>query len=482
MVVTFKNVFLCRLTILFLLTMSACSGGSYAAPSPTPVGQVPVSSEFRDLYQNLGGELDLGPAISIPFNQKGIVCQFTTQVLLCFNPAARSEADRLYLAPIGLRLNFPAFSPRQTGDIKIFEEFSETYHKKFFGERYVGKPLTGIRYNLDQRRLEQYFEKMGFFMSIDDPQHTVHLLAYGAYVCREECGQPAVGSAIIGWNKGIEVLNPASLDRLGGYALFDVPLSTPYVGTDGNLEQVLKKVVIYVPADNPSTVRLRPLAVVLNLPYSDPGPQRFDQKENMVFYVVKGDLGYHVPIIFDQFIASHGGTEISGQPISDPYQIMVASQILGRQCYQNYCLDYNPAAPDEQHIQLASLGQLYLTTQKHEAKEIFRFSCETVELTTAEQKPQISNQESQIIQVLLRTRPGHQPIADIESFVTLGLPDGTKLSYDLPLTDSSGLTQVSISPLLKTANGTIIPYIVCLNVPGDEHICKFESFLVWNYQ
>ena len=482
MVAAFRNRFLWLLTILFLLALTACSAVSYTAQLATPVGQVPVSSEFRDLYQNLGGESNLGPAISVPFNQKGILCQFTTQVLLCFNSAAHSEADRLYLAPIGLRLNFPVFSPRQTGDIKIFEGFAETYHKKFFGERYVGKPLTGVRYNPGQNRLEQYFEKMGFFMASDDPQHLVHLLAYGVYVCREECGQLTMGSAIIGWDKGIEVLNPISLDRLGGYIHFGIPLSTPYIGTDGNLEQILEKVVIYVPADNPATVRLRPLAVVLNLPLSDPGAQRFGQKENMVFYVVKGNLGYHVPILFDKFIAIHGGTEISGPPVGDPYQIVVGGQTLARQCFQNYCLDYNPSAAPEQHIQLAALGQQYLTTQKREAMQVFHFNLKSVELTAAEQKPQISNQESQTIQALLRTRPGRQPIADIESFVTLGLPDSTKLSYDFPPTDASGLTQVTIPPLLKTTNGTIIPYIVCLNVPGDEQICSFESFLIWNLQ
>ncbi len=482
MVAAFRKHFLFLLTILCLPALAACSGVSYAAPLVTPVGQVPVSSEFRDLYQNLGGEPELGPAISNPLYQDGIVCQFTTQVLLCFNSAAHSAADRLYLAPLGLRLNFPAFSPRQTGDIKIYEGFSETYHKKFFGERYVGKPLTGVRYNPAHRRIEQYFEKMGLYMSIDDPQHAVHLLAYGVYVCREECSYVALKSSIIGWDKGVEVLNPASVDRLGGYTLFGNPLTTPYKASDGNLEQILENAVIYVPADNPATVRLRPLGLPLDMSTSDPGPQHFGQKENMVFFVVKGDLGYHVPVYFDKFIASHGGMEISGHPVADPFQIVVAGQKLGRQCYQNYCLDYDPSAPSDQDVHLAALGQAYLISQKREAMEVFRFRQKTVELTAAEKKPQISNLEPQTIQMHLRTRAGHQPIADIESFVTLGLPDGTKLSYDLPPTDATGLAQVTIPALAKTANGTIIPYIVCLNVPSEEQICSFESFLIWNSQ
>lgn len=482
MVAAIKNRCLVLLTILLLLALSACGNASSTAVLPTPVGQFPVSSEFRDLYQNLGGEAELGPAISPPFTQKGIVCQYTTQVLLCFNPSTRSEADRLFLAPLGYQLKFPAYSPRQTGELKIFEGFSETYHKKFFGERYVGKPLTGVRYNKDQRRTEQYFENMGLYISSDDPQHKVHLLAYGSYVCRAECSQANPGSAIIGWDKGIEVLNPASVERLGGYAVLGDPLSTPYIGSDGNFEQVLEKAVIYIPAENPTTVRLRRLNVILNLPYNEPGPQRFGQKENVVFYVVKGDLGYHVPIMFDQFIASHGGMEISGQPVSDPVQVTVNGQNLGRQCYQNYCLDYNPAAAPEGRIQLTPLGKQYLSAQKRESSEVFQFSRGSVELTAAEQKPQISNKEPQVIQTLLRTRPSHQPIADIEAFVTLGMPDGTKMSYDLPPTNGDGMAEVTIPPLTKAPNGTIIPYIVCLNVPGNEQICSFDSFLIWNSQ
>ena len=134
------------------------------------------------------------------------------------------------------------------------------------------------------------------------PNIRVHLLAYGSYVCREECSTtPCPDTSIIGWNKGIEVINPASLARLGNYTLFGSPLTNPYIAADGSLEQVLEKVVVYVPKDNPTTLRLRPLALALNLPYSEPGPQRYGTKENMVFYVVKGSLGYHVPVVFRPF-------------------------------------------------------------------------------------------------------------------------------------------------------------------------------------
>ncbi len=464
----------------FLLGLSACSGIAFDTPSPTPQGQVPVSSDLRDFYQSLGGEKELGPAISAPFNRGGVLCQFTTNVLMCYNSSAQSEADRSYLAPIGEMLDTQRLMANQTSTPSVYEGFAEFYHKKFFGLRYVGKPLTGVRYNPQNHRLEQYFEKMGFYVLLDDPQPTVHLLAYGIYACGTQCAHVGASENAIGWNKGIEVLNPGSVARIGDYTLFGSPLTNPYIAPDGNLEQVLEKVVVYVPKDNLATVRLRTLAVVLNLPYSDPAPQKFGPKENMVFYAVKDDLGYHVPVLFDHFIASHGGLEISGKPLSEPYLIESDGQTIARQCFDKYCLDfYSDLAPDQQ-VKLVSLGQAYIEKQKRVDQEIFSFNRKMVDLTAAEVKPQISNQESQVIQIVLLTSKGRMPISDIESFVMLGMPNGEKVSYNLPPTDQNGLARVTIPPLSNAENGVIIPYIVCLNVPAQEQICANESFFVWN--
>ena len=257
---------------LFLLGVSACSGLPYDTPSPTSQGSISIHSDFRDLYQSLGGEKELGPAISPPFNQNGIVCQFTTNVLMCYNPAALSDADRLYLAPIGNLLDLHQFTGTQIGTPVVYEGFEDFYHNKFFGARYVGEPLTGIQFNLEKHRLEQYFEKMGFYILQGDPQPTVHLLAYGISTCGDQCANDNVTqSGIVGLYKGTEVLNPLSIARIGDYALFGNPLTNPYFAADGNLEQVLEKVVVYVPKDNPATVRLRTLAAVLKSPLQRSG-------------------------------------------------------------------------------------------------------------------------------------------------------------------------------------------------------------------
>ena len=169
MTITIRQKILILLAWVLPLGLSACSGFAYDTPSPTPQGLVPVSSSLRDFYQSLGGEKELGPAISTPFYRAGILCQFTTNVLMCFNPAAKSEADRSYLASIGEMLNLQGLTVNQITTHAVFEGFADFYHKKFFGPRYVGKPLTGVRYNPEYHRIEQYFEKMGFYILLDDP-------------------------------------------------------------------------------------------------------------------------------------------------------------------------------------------------------------------------------------------------------------------------------------------------------------------------
>ena len=77
----------------------------------------------------------------------------------------------------------------------------------------------------------------------------------------------------------------------------------------------------------------------------------------MVFYAVDGSLGFHVPQLFDDFIADHGGTAISGMPIAE---VSEASTGLYRQCFENYCLLYTPANPPGMQLTLEAIGSAYL--------------------------------------------------------------------------------------------------------------------------
>jgi len=65
--------------------------------------------------------------------------------------------------------------------------------------------------------------------------------------------------------------------------------------------------------------------------------------------------------------------------------------------------------------------------------------------------------------------------------VVVELPDGSTYTTVLGPTDANGYAGVEIPPMNAVANGVILPYTVCLNVPSQEPICAVESYLIWNY-
>jgi hypothetical protein len=146
-------------------------------------------------------------------------------------------------------------------------------------------------------------------------------------------------------------------ERLGGIQILGKPISDSYIAPDGNREQIFENVVIYAPPDNPNQIQFRPLPVMLGMIAVPPGEKKYGLEDNVVFYPSENGLGYHVPILFDQFIALHGSTEMSGNPIADLTRYREDN--INRQCYQNYCLEYHQEAPESLRIRLTPLGIRY---------------------------------------------------------------------------------------------------------------------------
>jgi len=153
---------------------------------------------------------------------------------------------------------------------------------------------------------------------------------------------------------------------------------------------------------------------------------------------------------------------------------------LPRQCFENYCLEYDTAAPEGKRVHLVALGSQYLKQNVSEDKWVFRFSPQTTLLKIAELHPQISPKEDQVIQVVVYQTNSLQPLSDIDAVLVVALPDGSKVSYNVPSTDLQGAAKVTIPAISNAANGTVVPYVVCLNVSTDTQICQAGSFLIWN--
>ncbi len=464
------------LIILVLLTLTACNSVFNPRPTPTPFGAFQLSTYFRSLYDQLGGEPVLGQAISPVFPHKDIFCQYTQNVLFCYNPTGKVEADRVSLIAIGTLL--AQEEPGQ--ELKIYEGFRATYDG-LYGERYVGKPLSEVRYNQEKRRIEQYFEKMGFYQLIDDPRGTVRLMAYGSYACAESCSyQTDTNSSLSGPHFGVDVPFFKSLSRIGGFQVIGFPLSQPYTAADGNLEQVFENALVYVPKDNPATIRLRPLAEIMRTRLEAPSLPSGSQSQGTVFYQVAGNRGFDVPVVFDEYIAAHGGKDISGAPTSDAFSYLVNGENLGAQCFQNYCLYYDPHADAGSQVRLMNLGKQYITEKVPLESWLFEFSPKTTLLKLSEQKPQISASEQQVIHIHVFQVKDLQPISQVSSILVVGMPDGSKETFSVPPTDLKGSSSFTLPPFTNAANGTIIPYVVCLNVPSTSPICQAETFFIWN--
>lgn len=487
----FKSKRLFIFTFIIVLTffafgLSACSSSISTPEVSAPASNLETDPIFREFYKTLGGKETLGPVISEVLNMDNLQCQYTENALMCFNQLATSK-DRYSLYPLGRSLGIqeiPANHNEQNGTIidgfQVYEEFVPLF-EKLNGVQYAGKPLSEVRYNAIDKRIEQYFENVGFFRAFNAEIGDVHLLAYGDYGCGENCVfTPEEISKVIVNPQNFDQPFMQNLLKIANPSAFGQPLTVPYPSADGTQEmQVYENVVLTADAGNPASVHLLNLSSFLDLPRSEPGPQLYDSSRGVVFYPVNGDLGFHVPVDFDTFIVTHGGRIFSGDPIGEIVQF---TDSVYRQCFENYCLDFDPYAPESFKVRMAPLGISYLEKFKLDSTLItqFIFSPGTVNLQVNEVYPRISSDQQQQINLSLVKTENSQPIPDIETKIQLTLPDETHLVYTIPGTSADGTASISVPALTDVSNGSVIVYNVCLNVSSEVPICSEGSFLIWN--
>jgi hypothetical protein len=197
----------------------------------------------------------------------------------------------------------------------------------------------------------------------------------------------------------------------------------------------------------------------------------------MVFYATQGDVGYHVPMVFDQFISGHGGMEMAGGPMAE---VMYYEKDVPRQCFKNYCLDFHPGTAESLQVRMVPLGLEYLKklapanvvpTPQPKLKLV---------LTASEQAPQITSQEKQIINVTA-TEAGTQNLAiNVVTEITITMPDATKITNSLDPTDSNGRTSITIPAMPSLANSSMVVYQVCVKDSALAASCVNGSYLIWN--
>jgi hypothetical protein len=169
------------LLICTALILSACTKSGEKTASTPDASKYDVAAVLREFYNFLGGRAVLGEIISEPVEKEGVISQYTMAARLIFNQAA-SPMEIFKLAPLGRQLGI---APANEKIIEVAPPFLPLY-KRLGGEAFVGQPLTGLVYNAERNRTEQYFENLGFYQG-PETNGEVRLLPYGAWRCDEQC-------------------------------------------------------------------------------------------------------------------------------------------------------------------------------------------------------------------------------------------------------------------------------------------------------
>ncbi len=450
--------------LLLLFSLSLLTA---ACVPPTPPAQG-IDPLFRDFYGLRGGDTVLGRALGPTYVVENRSYQITANAILAFDPSL-PQGEKFSFAPIGVSLvtadpALPA-SPETTGLVNghlIYTEFDAKFRE--LGEiRFVGSPLTEVRVNHEQNHIEQYFERLGLYIDLADPQRKVRLLPYGLLFCHTQpesagCSASNGGEALIA-NLPPEPFLPL-LDRLGT-SFTGKPLSPAYLAEDGNLEQVYENVILAAPPDNLRALFLRPLPQLVGISPQPPTTPR--NGSGLTFVPQKDGLGYNIATEFIQYTARHGATEISGAPTTELFEV----NGLRRQCFTNYCLDFDASAPLGTQIRPAPLGYDYWRARTSLTPGL--------ELQIWENSPYLGVGETQIIGLLAYNQTPTQPLKDLQPTITFTLPDGSQQNATFPPTSASG---TSYLPWVETKLPGTYKYQICVTWPGAEPVCHAESWLV----
>jgi hypothetical protein len=467
------------------LTTYACSQGNLehniqATPSENTYTVDPL---FTDFYERMGGFEILGPAISQLKIEGSLRVQYLQNAKMVYNPTASID-KRISFAPLGIKLGYydPEVSipkrkeTRVDGGHVIFSPFVPLWDE--IGGDFVGTPLTDVFYNAEKKRLEQHFENLGFFLPLGEfpggsrPQ----LLYYGVFDCDYQCRYEPEIFGIIEAQTLLPTLFDNKIKEMGT-TFVGRHLAGPYMADDGNQEVIFEGVVLYIDSITPDKVQFRPFVQMIGFtPHPPIGPI---DDSNARFYPIKDGLGYNLPLEFIEAIASHGGPETSGPPISNIFPL---TEGVYRQCFTNLCLDYYSNLDKELQVRTAPLGaqykvQYYISSQ---AIETIPESTEPqnvdILLRVWEEHSQVTSQQEQIIYV--GVFENKTPLPGLQPVISVHLPGNQDLVYHLKSTNDTGHTNITIPPIF-VPNGTLINYEVCLDNPNFGIVCENESYLIW---
>jgi len=437
------------------------AGGIVGCGSSGAVGEFNEDSHFSGFYDDLGGFEVLGPVMTPVFARNGIEYQYTTTAMMFFD-SNLPHGQRYGLMSLGLELGI-AETPTDTnapGGHPIHEEFRDTYNA--MGKaRYTGLPLTDGRYNAERGRFEQYFENVGFYHLDSDAPGVVNLIEYGAWYCAEHCDYESIYEAAPTFGALAEETFSEAVQRFYSPNFIGEPLTEPYVGNNGQQEQIFENVVVIEDLNRPGGIGLQPVPALLGVQ-------------------TQYNANLKVPSFFKEYILINGGREFTGESIT-AYERR--NNDLYRQCFTNLCLDYYPNHIQGQQVRVTPLGyaykdRYYVSQVEQQPKPS---GTQDITLTAWEEYPVIAPNEQQVIGVAVYA--DRIPQGDYEPILTvwINLADKSDLTYAYsfaPTSEETGKSSLTINPI-DAPHGTRVLYKVCAwqDAPVDQ--CVLDDFLIW---
>jgi hypothetical protein len=331
------------------------------------------------------------------------------------------------------------------------------------GSNVVGVPLTGVITNNEKQRYEQYFSGLGFYRDFNAPPAEIHLMPYGEWVCRSNCtyffGDAAAPQRMLD--------RPASeIERIfmdyaerPGYAFTGSPIGMPQYALDGYVEMVFENVIMYFDPQNPYPVMLRPLPTWLGMVQEAPA---FSLKLDWLDFRESQDgLGYDIPVFLSDFIISHGGFELAGEPITHYRSLSDGGYT---QCFTNLCLEYHPGAPTSLRVRATPLGAQY--TSRGSPLRIFVTLSDT------------NFPANQPVALEVYALQNGQILKDIMFELVISLPVGNPQNYFVSPDSADGVSSVTISPL-NLPQGSRVSYQACAVGLVGEQECATGTFTIW---
>lgn len=468
------------LILLWLATLMFTSGCGYIQSlfgiDDASQGKYVVDPQFEEFYQRLGGTETLGPAITPLYWEEFVKKQYVEAGLMVFDPLA---VPNYSLAPLGQELGYSelgedsANSPEGYSPYSVYEGFL-TLYIQLGGEEVVGKPLSDVQFDAQKKRLEQPFENLGFFQLIEDDNTNVQLLAYGSIACDYNCPYSAPESAIIERESNLPEPFLSAVKYLGQPFAGNV-LAGPHTAEDGNTEVIFENLVLYTDPNNPAKVVTRPIVEFIG--FTPHAPVDRLETDLVIFFIVEGNLGYNIPLIFSEFLAEHGGLSIAGYPISELFKL---EENVFRQCFTNLCLDYYQLREDSQKVVVSPLGSIYkaytVRTDSDPRIMLVPEAPTELQLRIWEENAFITSQDQQVVYVSVYQ--DGVPVMGVEPMLTLTLPQGGQSVFRFPATDINGTTYITIPPVLAT-NGTLVFYDICVEHGQSGIACENDNFLIW---